>query len=250
MKCIDINYVPSKLCVYNDELWVGGWDKGVFVYNLNLQQTNDIEHHKFQAVTSVLNTPTGVIVCDCNTGVHHLNHQGDFTNLICSGRFSDACLTSNNKIYALEGEQDEIYTFVRNQNSWARDTQFKLINYNNGGYVDKLCTTSTHLYVSSCKTNCVLVYTLSGEYLYKTGGHGGEVGKFDRCQICDVDSEGKLLVSDCDNHRLQVFDNLNREWTELSGLKGAKSSVCAEVGDKHIWVCTQLINKLLKIEAI
>ena len=131
-----------------------------------------------------------------------------------------------------------------------RETHCKLVSYSNDGYVGKLCTTSTHLYVSSCQTNCVLVYTLSGEYLCKTGGSGGEVGKFHCCQICDVDSEGKLLVSDCGNHRLQVLDTQNREWTELSGLEVVMRSVCAGVRDKHLWVGTQLIYKLLKFEAI
>ena len=236
VKCVDIDFHSSKLCVCIDELWVGGYSMGVFVYNLDLELIKHIEHPQFKHVTGVVKTPTGVIVCDRNTGVHHLNHQGDYTNLISSGKFSDISLTTDNKMYALNYSQGEIHIFVRNQNSWVKDTQFKLVQFSHGFIDDKLCTTSTHVYVTSCKTNCVLVYTLSGEYVYKTGGRGDEAGKFDRAYLSDVDSGGKLLVCDCVNNRLQVFDTQNRVWSELSGLEGVKGPVCAGVGDKHLWV--------------
>ena len=152
------------------------------------------------------------------TGVHHLNHQGDYTNLISSGKFIDVTFTNDNSIYALNYEQGEIHTFVRNQNNWVKDTQFKLLQYSDGYTEDKLCTSSTHVYVSSWKIHCVLVYTLSGEFVYKTGGHGGDIGKFQGPYLSDVDSGGKLLVCDFGNHRLQVFDAQNRVWSEISGL--------------------------------
>ena len=250
MKSVDIDYMSAKLCVYNDEMWVGsGNDKGVYVYNLDLEQTKHIEHPRLQHVTSVLKTPTGVIVCDGDTGVHHLNHQGDYTNLICLGCFSDISLT-NDKIYALNYKQGEIHTFVRNQNSWVKDTHFKLVQYSDGWHGDKLCTTSTHMYVSSCSTHCIVVYTLSGEYVYKTGGHGGEVGEFDSPLLGDVDSGGKLLVCDHCNHRVQVFDTQNRVWSELSGLEEIWYPVCAWIGDHHLWVGAGDTNQLLKYKVI
>ena len=238
MKCVDIDYLPTKLCVYNDELWVGAFEDGVFLYNLDLEQIKHIEHPQLQNVTGIVNTPTGVIVCDGDTGVHHLNHQGDYTNLIGSGHISDACLTSDNKIYTFEYKHGEVHSFVRTENSWVKDTQFKLVEYYRGDNYDKLCTTSKHLYVSSFNTHCVHVYTMSGEYVYKTGGHGGEVGMFNQPAISDVDSGGKLLVCDFGNHRVQVLDTQNRVWSQLSGLEGIKWPVCAGLGDKHLWVGT------------
>ena len=125
MKSIKIDYSVSKLRVCNDTLWVGGSVNGVFLYNFDLEQIKHIEHPQFKCVTSVVKTPTGVIVFDFHAGVHQLNHQGDYTNLICSGRFSDGTLTSHNKIYALNCIQGKIYTFVRNQNRWVKDIKFK-----------------------------------------------------------------------------------------------------------------------------
>ena len=251
MKCVKIDYTPSKLCVCNNELWVGVYSKGVLLYNLDSEQIKHIEHPQFEWVTSVMKTPTGVIVCDRDTGVHHLNHQGDYTNLICLGTFSDGSLSTDKKIYALNYKQGEIHTFVRNQNSWVKDTQLKLVEYSDGCTADKLCTTSTHVYVSSFNTHFVLVYTLSGEYVYKTGGRGDEVGKFDCPYLSDVDSEGKLLVCDWRNHRLQVFDTQRRVWSELSGLKWVEKPRCAGVGEKELWVGTGFRgDELLKFQVI
>ena len=248
MKCVDINFDPSKLNVCNDELWVGGRDKGVLVYNLDLGETRHVEHPQLKNVTGALKTPEGVIVCDGSTGVHHLNHQGDYTSLICSGCFSDASLTGDNKLYVLQCEQGEIHTFVRNQNSWVKDIQFKLLHYINGCDCDKLCITSEHVYVSACNNHCVLVYTLSGEFVYKTGGWGGEVGKFDRPLLSGVYSGGKLLVCDCWNNRVQLFDTQSKEYLKLSGLEGARRPVCAGVGDQYLWVGKR--DKLFKFEII
>ena len=191
-------------------------------------------------------------MCDSGTGVHHLNHQGDYTNLICLGCFSDACLTNDNKIYALNYKQGEIHTFVRIQNSWVKDIQFKLAHFSSGRSKDKLCTTNTHVYVSSCVTNCVLFYTLKGKYVYKTGGCGGEVGKFNRLYLSGVDSGGKLLVCDCWNHRLQVFDTRKRVWSELSGLDEVKYPVCAGTGNKRLdWIVSSTFrSKLYKFEVV
>ena len=235
----------------SDELWVCAFDKSVFVFNLDLEQTQHIEHPQLRCVTGVVNTPTGVIVSEYYTGLHHLTHHGDYTNPISSGSFSDVCLNSTDQIYALECKKCEIHIFVQNQNGWVKDTQFKLVQHSEGCIDDKLCTTGTHLYVSSWKTNCVFVYTLSGEYIYKTGQRGTEVGKFKVPLLCGVDSGGKLLVCDCHNHRLQVFDTQNRQWSELSGLKGVEWPFCAGVGEKNLWVGTSGNKKhLLKYEVI
>ena len=238
--------LPTKLHACNDELWVGVYKEGVFVYNLDLEQTKHIEHPQLRNVRGVVKTPEGVIVCDCDTGVHQLNHQGDYTNLICSSQFSDVCLTSQNKIYALECNPGEIHIFGRDKSSWSKETQFTLTEYSDGCYFDKLCTTSAHVYVSSFKTHWVLIYTLSGEFVYKTGGHGVEVGKLDHPILSDVDSGGKLLVCDWRNDRLQVFDTQTRVWSELSGLGRLKWPWCAAVGEKHIWVGFGSFHKLLK----
>ena len=61
--------------------------------------------------------------------------------------------------------------------------------------------------------------------------------------LSDVDSEG--------NHRLQVLDTHNIVWSELSGLEGVKNTVCAGVGEEHLWVGTlpwSVSGQLYKLE--
>ena len=221
------------------------------MYNLDLEQTKHITHGQFKSVTGVVKTGTDVIVCDSTTGVHHLNQHGEYLTLICAGCFSDVCLTNTDTIYALEHKERKIHTFVRNQNGWVTDTRFKLVKYSNYGHLDKLCTTKTHLYVSSCDTNCVFVYTLSGEFRYETGECGSELGQFNCPYFSDVDSRGKLLLCDWHNRRLKVFDAENRQWSEVSGLQEMQWPVCAGVGDEHLWVGAGLgMTQLLKYEVV
>ena len=116
VKCIDLTFNPSKLCACNDELWVGGWDKGIYVFDLDLEQTNHIEHDQLEYVSSVIKTLTGMIVCDFKTGIHHLNHKGNYTNLICSGSFSDVCLTSSPQLQQTKTE-DKNFIIIHIRNS-------------------------------------------------------------------------------------------------------------------------------------
>ena len=132
-----------------------------------------------------------------------------------------------------------------------KEIQLKLAQYSNGRDNDKLCATSTYLYVSSRYTHCVLTYTLSGEYVYRTGGRGAKVGKLEGPLLGHLDSSDKLLVCDFFNHRLQVFDTQNREWSKLSVEKRVERPVCAWMGDKHLWVGTGFgRNQLLKFEVV
>ena len=251
VKRVDVDFDPYKLCVFGDELWVGGCDKGVFLYNTDLQQIKQITNEHFKCVSSVCKTDTDVIVCDNKTGLHVLNQRGDYLKQICSGQFSDGSVT-NNILFCLEYTKQLIYVFSKSQNSWVKDRELNLSGYSEGSIADRLCTTSTCIYVSCYNTHCVCVYTLTGEFLYKTGekgqGKGLEAGKFYFALLSDVDSGGKLLLCDYKNNRLQVFDPQTRQWTVIQGLEGLMLPWCAGVGHKHLWVGT-FGNKLLKYEA-
>ena len=251
VKSVHIEFRPRKLCVFGDELWVGGGDKGVFVYNTDLEQIKHITNEHFNFVNSVLKTGTDVIVCDYYTGLHVLNQQGDYLKQICSGKFSDVSVT-NDTLFGLEGIKQQLHVFSKSQDNWVKDRELNLSGYSECYYDDKLCTTSTCIYVSCFNTHCVCVYSLTGEFLYKTGeegqGEGLEVGKFHKPLLSDVDSEGKLLLCDRNNHRLQLFDSQTRQWDEIQGLEGLERLKCAGVGLKHLWVGI-FTKKILKYEA-
>ena len=252
VKCAGIEFWPDKLYVYRDELWVAGGDKGVAVYNTDLQKIKQIKNEHFKWVNCVLKTDTEVIVCDYKTGLHVLNQQGDYLKRICSGQFSDVSLT-NNTLFGLDGIKQQLHVFSKSQDSWVKDQVFDLLDYSKGSSADRLCTTSTCIYISCCNKHCVYVYSLTGEFLYKTGEEGQgerlEVGKLNNPLLSDVDSGGKLLLCDYDNHRLQTFDPQTRQWAEIQGLEGLEfPPQCAGVGQKYLWVGT-FGNNLLKYEA-
>ena len=251
MKCADVGFWLTKLCVYRDELWVGAGDKGVFVYNSDLQQLKHIITEHFKWVTGVCKTDKDLIVCDRETGLHVLNQQGDYLKQICSGHFSDSSVTKNT-LFGLEFVKQQIHLFSNSQKGWVKDRELNLLGYSKGFRGERLCTTSTCIYVSSCNTHCVCVYSLTGEILYKIGdqgqGEGLEAGKLNNPVLSDVDSGGKLLLCDFDNHRLQAFDPQTRQWAVIHGLEGLEWPQCAGLGHKHLWVGT-FANELHKYEA-
>ena len=250
MKSVDVEFRPTKLCVYRDELWAGGWNKGVFVYNKDLQLIKQIKNKHFNWVTSVLKTDTDVVVCDDQTGLHILNQQGDYLKQICSGQFSDVSV-ANNTLFGLEYVKQQVHVYNKSHNGWAKERELNLSGYSEGFHDDKLFATSTCIYVSSYKTHCVRIYSLKGNFLYKTGEWSPalETGQFDNPVLSDVDSGGKVLLCDLNNHRLQVFDPKNRQWAEIRGLEALESPSCAGLGHKHLWVGSVLPNQLFKYEA-
>ena len=253
MKSVDINFHPTKLCVYGDELWVGGEDEGVFVYSTDLQKLKHFTSKHFKWVIAVLKTDTDVIVCDRHTGLHVLNQRGDdyLIKQNLSGQFSDANVT-NNTLFALTYLNQQIHVFCKSPSCWVKQKQLNLSGYRKGCGFNRLCTTSNCMYISCVNIHCVHVYSLTGKLLYKTGGYslGKElkVGKFYHPIFSDVDSGGRLLLCDFNNHWLQVFDPLTRQWGEIQGVEGLEWPRCAGVGPKHLWVGTYY-NKLLKYEA-
>ena len=251
VKCVDLDFDPHKLCLCGDELWMGGWDKGVFVYSTHLQKIRQITNKHLQYVHSVYKTDTDVIVCDSKTGLHLLNQQGDYLKHICAGKFSDVSVT-NNTLLALEQEKHHIHVLNKSQSSWKIEKHLNMSGYSEGCNVDRFCASSNCIYVSCDKNHCVRVYSLTGNFLYKTGqwgkGKGQESGDFDNLLLSDVDSRGKLLLCDSHNNRLQVFDPQTKHWAQVQGTEDLWRPSCAGVGYKNLWVGTAS-RKLLKYEA-
>ena len=251
MKSVPIKFTPLKLCVLKDHLWVAGGAKGVFIYDTNLEQQKRVTNKHFQSVSSVFRADKDVIVCAGDTGLHVLNTAGTYIKQICTGRFIDGSVT-NNTLFGLEYAKQQIHLYTRRQNDWVKQQELDLSGYIEGFSGDRLCTSSNCIYVSCYRTHCVCVYSLTGEFLYKTGEWGGgewlEAGKFYYPRLSDVDSEGNLMLCDYNNRRLQVFHLQTKQWGKIQGLEGLESPLCAGVGLKHLWVGTNT-NKLLKYEA-
>ena len=67
------------------------------------------------------------------------------------------------------------------------------------------------LYVADTHNHCVQKLTSSGKFLHKFGQQGSGQGRFNWPVSVIIDSNNKLIVSDCNNHRIQIF-NENGGW--------------------------------------
>ena len=287
MKRVDLKYLPRDLFVFKDQLWVAGWAKDVYVYNTDLKEIKKITHKPFTCVNRFcLNR--GVIVCDGKTGLHRLKPQGDYLKHICLGRFSDASASndnpfdledqkhqlrskprddyprhicpgrfsdvsaSNDTLFALEGQKHRLHILSKHRKGWVEDIELNLSGCGKDCNRDRLCATSTCIYVSCYSNHCVHVYSLSGEFLYKTErsgwGRSLEAGSLHNPFLSDVDSEEKILLCDRGHNRLQVFDPHTSRWAVIQGLEGLEAPWCARVGHKHLWVGTG-DSELVKYEA-
>jgi len=50
------------------------------------------------------------------------------------------------------------------------------------------------------------VFELSGKFVSKSGKQGSEIGEFDIAISAAVLNDGRIVVSDFRNHRIQIFE--------------------------------------------
>ena len=68
-----------------------------------------------------------------------------------------------------------------------------------------LVTQCNHLFVCD-RDNRVQVFELNGKFIGKFGGKGSKLGEFEGTCSLTMLSNGKFVVSDDDNHRIQIFE--------------------------------------------
>ena len=76
------------------------------------------------------------------------------------------------------------------------------------------------LYVSDSGNHCVQKLTSSGKFLHKFGQQGSGQGQFNGPWGVIIDSNNKMIVSDYNNHRIQIF-NENGGWLLTIDGKGS-----------------------------
>ncbi len=85
-------------------------------------------------------------------------------------------------------------------------------------------------------------FARDGKFLLQWGSHGDQPGAFDRPQSMDIDSSGRIWVSDVGNHRIQVFDLQGKflfTWGHEGSARGELSYPYAIKldGKGHLYVC-------------
>ena len=76
-----------------------------------------------------------------------------------------------------------------------------------------------YLIVSDAGENCIKVFDINGNFLYKFGNKGNRDGEFNEPRFLSVNKAGHLMVCDRNNHRVQVFE-LSGKFITKFGKKG------------------------------
>lgn len=121
-------------------------------------------------------------------------------------RVNDVAVGEDGRIYLLSAETAHVYVF---------DSDRKLLFWfgQKGGSSGKLSRPVgvavddrfDRIYVVDYMRHAVNVYTSDGRYLTEFGGLGWSEGWFQFPSDIDVDSQGRIMVADTFNNRVQVF---------------------------------------------
>jgi len=121
-------------------------------------------------------------------------------------RVNDVAVGADGRIYLLSAETAHVYVF---------DSERKLLFWfgQKGGSTGKLSrpvgvavdNRFERIYVVDYMRHAVNVYTEDGRYLTEFGGLGWDEGWFQFPSDVDVDSQGRIMVADTFNNRVQVF---------------------------------------------
>ena len=148
-----------------------------------------------------------IFVCDTgNKCVRFLSPNGSILNTIGKGglQFPFDCLSYNGKVYVSDRDSLLIKVFSANNGSILHEFGVQSLGEPLGLAVDK----TGHLLVSGILSNYhrVFVFTMDGRLVTKFGGSfGGELGQLNTPTSVSVLTNGRIVVCDCLNFRLQVF---------------------------------------------
>ena len=154
-----------------------------------------------------LDAQGNILVCDTgNKCVRFLSPNGSILKTIGKGglHFPFDCLCYNNKVFVSDRDAQLVKVFSRNNGRILYEFGGKSLGDPLGLAVDK----TGHLLVSGILSNShrVYVFTLDGKFVTKYGGSfGGELGQLNTPTSVSVLTNGRIVVCDCRNSRLQVF---------------------------------------------
>ena len=115
--------------------------------------------------------------------------------------------------------------------------------------------TVQYFIVSDWVENCIKVFDLEGNFLFKFGKEGNKEGEFNHPGCLSVNRDGHLMVCDSENHRVQVFE-LSGKFVTKFGTKGSGNGelywpvATTNLSDGRIVVSGGLNNRIQIFELI
>ena len=209
------DYNMRCMCMIDNELWCAKTKLGILVYSTELEFIRNIKTPGDAWAVTQANNQDIIVACCNNTGLHVTDKHGTMKAHITTGSFSDVT-SYDDKIYALEWKKKLVMIFSSGNEKWIPSNN---INIDNIGIFSRLSMSDNTLFVSRWWEHCIAAIHIdnhdnsqsSEERRY--GCYGAQPGQLIAPQICNVDSQGIVLVADCGNHRLQLLDTRSGEWS-------------------------------------
>ena len=205
-----------RLSVIKEQVWAPCYNGNIIVYNKdgNFSKTIDINCPK-----SVTEAHNGDVIVACWDNGLHLITDGDKTEKICDGNFSDVC-SFRDKVYALEYNQqavNEMWLDEEEVNLQMKWKTLRVIKFNNKTWNSSECDTflidtaenkSEHefyFYIMSWSNNTLYMYNGEGQYL-------NTFTNMSSPWLCGIDNRHNLLISDQWNKLYKVFSTKEQKW--------------------------------------
>ena len=191
----------------------------ISVYNARIKWVRDIYIEGFEGAESFVPYRMAVdingniyVASSYFPGIVILSNQGKLLDILSvedeekKVKLTNVVLDEKGRIYIVSEEEGHIYVYDE-----SRKFLFKFGE--KGGSTCKLSrpmavsidNKNGRMYVVDYMRHSVSVYDKDGKYLSEFGGLGWTEGWFQHPRDISVDSEGKILVADTFNDRIQVF---------------------------------------------
>lgn len=193
----------------------------ISVYNECLKWERDIYVHGFEGAESfkpyrIAIDKKGNLLVAANyyPGVLYLNNKGRFLDLLAPEKegakvqINGVTIDSNGMIYLVSEKESHIYVFDENRTLFMKFGE-------KGGSSGKLSrpkavgidNNNGRMYVVDYMRHSINVYNRKGEYIFEFGGLGWGEGWFQHPSFITVDKEGRIMVADTFNQRVQIFNS-------------------------------------------
>ena len=188
----------------------------VYVVDSSFELCDD-KHNKYVQVTpfAVLDNNQITLPRDSSLIALAVHHDAGNTDRIASGDFRSV-IVHQDQVYAADRKKCQTQVFRYNKTltpRWPRIestgwTKVKSIDHDfkQNNWPLTLSISNNQLKCCSIGDDSIKVYSLSGELLRTYGTRGsGDAGRLDCPYISDDDDDGRVLIADRNNNRLQVM---------------------------------------------
>jgi hypothetical protein len=237
----------------HDNIWVTKANNSMVVYSKELIELANIKHGKLIDPCGLMATDKQMVIVACNTGLHVINTDYEYSEQISSGYFYDVKYHQEN-LYALKNNPEcvEVYIFVENKWKLQQTIAMAHVQYSYHTSYYRIFLSPGRLTVATDKT--LYIHNLDGILLEQINHpEGTQPGQFGGCVygavgfMCGVDDNNTELYADCYNHRLQLR-HVAGEWSVVKLPSEIQHPQDVSVDSKSGYMWISNVERLYKVK--